>query len=346
MTTIFGIELFALMGFLFGSYAIVANDAIQTLGTFLSSNAQRNWRIMWLYASSIIVTVIVYGYITNGGDIAYSRLNKIPYPDQGMQWWHVLPPMILLFLTRYGIPVSTTFMVLTVFTLTGGSATEGVMAKMLVKSALGYAVAFLAGGLIYVLVARKLELWISKTRDLEPKTHWTVIQWCSTAFLWSQWLIQDLANIFVFLPRTTSLDADGVTQVSFSLPILALAVVIMVALHALIFSRRGGEIQKIVTRKVNTVDVRAATLIDLIFAFILLLFKEVSDIPMSTTWVFLGLLAGREIAISWIAGLRDRKEAINDVLRDVGRALLGLVISIILAIGVPALATGVWPPVF
>jgi hypothetical protein len=36
-------ETIAIVGFLFAAYSIVANDAIQTLGTFLSSNAKRPW---------------------------------------------------------------------------------------------------------------------------------------------------------------------------------------------------------------------------------------------------------------------------------------------------------------
>jgi hypothetical protein len=40
-------------------------------------------------------------------------------------------------------------------------------------------------------------------------------------------------------------------------------------------------------------------MINLFFAFILFYFKEASKVPMSTTWVFLGLLAGREIGMSF-----------------------------------------------
>ena len=35
------------IGFLLGSYSIVGNDAIQTLGTFLSSNSHRPWWVFW-----------------------------------------------------------------------------------------------------------------------------------------------------------------------------------------------------------------------------------------------------------------------------------------------------------
>lgn len=166
--------------------------------------------------------------------------------------------------------------------------------------------------------------------------------------------MQDLANIFVFLPRTTELVPvmengapllqDGVavmqTQVSFSPMLLVFATLVMLALHAIIFATRGGEIQKIVLSKTNTTDVRAATLIDFIYGVILYFFKELNDIPMSTTWVFLGMLAGREIAISYIAGLRSHMDALWDVISDILRAFVGLVISVVLAILLPAIARG------
>ncbi|MCA9682528.1 MAG: hypothetical protein KC457_10060, partial [Myxococcales bacterium] len=45
-------------------------------------------------------------------------------------------------------------------------------------------------------------------------------------------------------------------------------------------------------------DVRHATMIDFTYALILWVFKTMSNIPMSTTWVFVGLLAGRELAMA------------------------------------------------
>jgi hypothetical protein len=72
-----------------------------------------------------------------------------------------------------------------------------------------------------------------------------------------------------------------------------------------IFYSRGGAIQEIVKAKTNTVDIRSATIIDFLYALILLFFKEFSKVPMSTTWVFLGLLAGREIAIRYQLGKEE-----------------------------------------
>ncbi|MGB1068595.1 MAG: hypothetical protein ACPG07_01580, partial [Henriciella sp.] len=85
------------------------------------------------------------------------------------------------------------------------------------------------------------------------------------------------------------------------------------------------------------------TLVDFIYGVVLFFFKEVNDIPMSTTWVFLGLLAGREIAIAYISGLRSRMAAIGDAGSDILRAFIGLIISVVLAIGMPWIATGQMP---
>ncbi len=102
---------------------------------------------------------------------------------------------------------------------------------------------------------------------------------------------------------------------------------------------KGDKIQEIVNEKSGVQDVRAATLVDLIYAIILYYFKVVSVIPMSTTWVFIGLLGGRELAIS-ISKRRakKRKNKMRKSFRMIGRdalfALIGLVISLILAFAI------------
>ena len=74
-----------------------------------------------------------YGWYMYGGDISYGRLNKIPF--QEIQWYHAITPGLLLLLTRIGVPVSTSFLVLSAF------ASTFVLEKMLMKSMMGYAVA-------------------------------------------------------------------------------------------------------------------------------------------------------------------------------------------------------------
>ncbi|SDL78161.1 hypothetical protein SAMN05421823_10898 [Catalinimonas alkaloidigena] len=298
------------VGFLLSAYSVVGNDVIQTLGTFLSSNEKRPWYILWAYAAVILTVVVCWGWYAYGGDVSYGRLSKIDLPTT-LEWWYILPPLVLMLLTRFGFPVSTTFLILSVFS-------PGALGDMVIKSLLGYLVAFVASIGVYLSISRTIERHFIDTHFAGEDRRWMAAQWISTGFLWSQWLIQDMANIYVYLPRDLSF-----SQLCFSL-------VALLALLALIFYMRGGVIQRIVKSKTNTDDVRSATLIDFIYGFILLIFKEWSAIPMSTTWVFVGLLAGREFAIAW----RLRERNINPVARlagsDLAKVVTGLVVSVIM----------------
>ena len=309
------------VGFLLAAYSVVANDSIQTLGTFLASNAGRPWWLLWLFASGILLAVLLYGWFVNGGDPAYGRLEAFPVPAGGVSWIHAIPPLALLILTRFGVPVSTTFLVLTVFAVTGGE--PGNLGLMLTKSALGYVVAFAAAITLFLLVFKRATEYFHRTRGAEIPRYWDVLQWASTGFLWSQWLIQDLANIFVYLPRELSVNW------------LLFGILALVAMQGYIFYQFGGEIQKIVTSKTDTTDIRAATIIDVIYGIVLLVFKEMSHIPMSTTWVFLGVLAGREFALSVYLADTSTKGTARKVISDALKALSGLLVSIALAFGLP-----------
>lgn len=273
---------FMILGFSLAAYSVVGNDVIQTLGTFISSNGKTPWYLLWAYTAFILIAVLFYGWYSGQG-VAYGRLNKIPFPEV-LQWWHVLPPLVLMIITRFGIPVSTTFLVLSVF----ASSNDKIL-SMITKSGLGYLVAFGTAIFIYYLISRFFEEnFIRKEIKKNEKRIWTVLQWISTGFLWSQWLIQDLANIYVYLPRGNDLSTRD----------FVLSMLMLVTLLGYIFYSRGGSIQKIITTKTNTADIRSATIIDFIYGIVLFVFKEMSDIPMSTTWVFVGLLAGRELMIN------------------------------------------------
>ena len=112
-----------------------------------------------------------------------------------------------------------------------------------------------------------------------------------------------------------------------------------VGLLGIVFYQFGGQIQKIVTSKTDTTDVRAATIIDFIYGLVLLVFKEWSDMPMSTTWVFLGILAGREFALSMYLADTSGRATARKVLSDASKAFLGLAVSVILAFALPWVAT-------
>lgn len=326
------VEIVMYLGFMLAAYSVVGNDVIQTLGTFLTSNEQRRWWVLALYAAIILMAVLLYGWYFNNGDVTYGRLigdpeangfdnpkYKNPENIEGFGWPFLIPPVILLIITRLGIPVSTSFLILTFFNPKN-------LYDMVVKSMSGYLVAFGAAVILYMIIARPLEKRFAKTTpsDREFK-YWTVAQWFSTGFLWSQWLIQDFANIYVYLPR----------QISFNT--LLFTIVVFLVLIAFIFYSKGGAIQTIVKVKTNVRDVRSATIIDLIYGLVLLFFKELNNVPMSTTWVFIGLLAGREIAINYFAKGSVTNHTLKDLGKDLGKVFFGLAVSIALVFLIRAL---------
>ena len=87
--------------------------------------------------------------------------------------------------------------------------------------------------------------------------------------------------------------------------------------------------------KQSTKYVRSATLIDLVYAFLLLYFKELNHIPMSTTWVFVGLLCGRELALN--TGLTKKgnlKSIFPIVAKDFLKLIVGLLVSVSIVLAI------------
>ena len=297
------LTLWMVVGFIFAAYAVIANDSVQTLGTWIASNNEKfHWTTMWAAASSVLLFAIWYGWYTYGGDISYGRLNKIPF--QEVQWYHALAPAVLLALTRVGVPVSTSFLVLSAF------ASTFVLEKMLMKSMMGYAVAAVAAYVIWIVVSRLLDE--AKPVKDNHKVMWRVAQWVTTGFLWWTWLSHDMANIAVFLPR--QLDVSLMIMIS----------VVFVCGLGIMLKSGGGKIQQIVLEKHNTRYVRSDTIIDLVYFVILYFFKELNDIPMSTTWVFVGLLCGRELAIASFTGKQKFKTVFPLIGRDFFKMMIGL----------------------
>ncbi len=303
-------DIFMVLGFSLSLYSCVSNDVIQTLGTFLSSNRDKSAFVIWLFAGSVLVITFVLGWLINDGDMSFGRLARIPFAEH-FYWWHVLPPVILILMTRKGMPVSTTFLILSVF------SSSTVISLMLAKSFMGYLLAFLASIVLYFIIARPLEKKFLYTRDKKVSKWWHVAKWSATAFLWSQWLMQDAANLFVYLPRKL----DFIEMV--------VSLCMFLTFLGWVAYKRGGEIQNIVKLKTNTQDIRSATIIDFVYAFILLYFQNVNNVPMSTTWVFIGLLAGREIAMYNRIRFETQKKVYKHVAKDFTKTLLGLVISIV-----------------
>ncbi|MBT3697227.1 MAG: hypothetical protein HOG46_02065, partial [Gammaproteobacteria bacterium] len=123
-------------------------------------------------------------------------------------------------------------------------------------------------------------------------------------------------NIAVFLPRQLAL--GDLMMVLFS----------TVAILGYVFYTGGGRIQEVVINKHGTRFARSSTIINLVYAFILYFFKELNDLPMSTTWVFVGLLTGRELAISSVIEDYRFKYVFPIIAKDFGKMMFGLGASV------------------
>ncbi len=291
------------------AFSVVANDSVQTLGTFIASNERFKWYWLATGASAVLTLTLIYGWSINDGDITFGRLNKIPY--QTIQWYHAAAPLILVILTRGGIPVSTTFLVLSVF------ASTVVLEKVLIKSVVGYGLAATIAYIVWICVSYFINEKFDKVQENHRKV-WVIGQWFTTGFLWYTWLSHDVANIAVFLPRQLSIE------------LLAVCIVALSILLFYIFWDKGGKIQKVVYSKTGTRYTRSATIIDFVYAIILLYFKQYNDIPMSTTWVFVGLLCGRELAIATM----NKEYKLRYVFPLIGKDFLKMIFGLSVSVGI------------
>lgn len=306
-------------GFALAAYSAIANDSIQTIGTFISSNSKRPWWLLWIFMGGIWIVTVFYSWYTFDGDVSYGRLSVpgLEKAPESFVYLQLAAPIALLVLTRMRMPVSTTFLLLNVFTYKAGTILD-----VMFKSFVGYILAFVLAIIVWFILERFVRNYLKG----EAKPYWLVLQWITYGTLWSVWIMQDAANIAVFLPRQLG-----------TLEFVVYSGFVFLGLGFLFF-QKGDKIQEIVNEKSNVTDVRAATIVDLVYAVILFYFKLYNNVPMSTTWVFIGLLAGRELAIAlgkhgkaknrnaWMA------RALSLARKDVYKALFGLLVSLLLAI--------------
>ena len=320
-------NIWMVIGFLLAAYSVVANDSLQTLGTYISSNKKRTPKVVqMIFICTVTIFVLMLGWSINGGDPAWGRLANFPTPET-FTWAYIIPPIAVLGLTAWGAPVSTSFLVLSAFVPKN-------IPKLLESSLAGYVLAFCLGLAAWGLGMWLLERWVFR-RTQEGKDFnkvWYGLQWFSTGFLWSMWMVQDLANIFVFLPRELGL-----------FPMLVCTAILCIGLCVLV-AIGGGPIQGVLRSKTNTTDLRSATVIDFMFGLCLLYKAFLSSFPLSTTWVFLGLLGGREIALrikeqefEYVFTNRSGGSLGKIVGSDLWKASIGVIVSLVIALGLQPL---------
>lgn len=294
--------------FSLAALSVAGNDAIQTVGTFIESKKQVHWLPKMAMLGLTLIAVFVYGWYIDDRQIHFERLKKFDEVTE-FNLIQLLAPVVLLVITRLKAPVSTTFLILGVF---GGGQN---IQKMLTKSFVGYGVAFLAAIAVWAVLGYFDKQEYEEEHEDSEKV-WSALQWFSTLFLWAAWLFQDSANIAVYLPRRLNVfELCGAAGII----VLALTYIIM---------NGGGKIQEVVSEKSDIKSAKAGTIVDIVYALILIIFQKWSNLPMSTTWVFLGLLAGRESILHIITSRDSYIDTFKKVGKDVALASLGIAVSI------------------
>ena len=304
------------IGLSLAMFSTMANDSVQTLGTFLSSNSKVAWWKLWFYISILFILIVVLGWLKFGGSLDFGRLQNIPY-DPSFDIMHFIAPMLLIFLTYNRIPASTTFLILSVF------SSQNMVAFMLIKTFCGYILAFIFSFTLWTLLSKYFDkLLTSKDAD-SKRRRWKFFQWASTGLLWMAWLTQNTVNIVVYVPR------------HFGIYDLCLFLFIGIIMIGFTFYNGGGPIQQIVKEKKDMSNVRSTTTINLCFAFVIILMSLFNTVPMATTWVFIGILAGRELSMAKydnnteISLMERYRNARGIIFKDLISAGLGITISLI-----------------
>ena len=95
-------ELAMWVGFIFAGYSAIANDSIQTIGTFLASNMDKKWWLLWLWIGGIFLVTVSASWYIYDGDVTYQRLTSKGFAEAPTEFsfLQVAAPIFLLILTR------------------------------------------------------------------------------------------------------------------------------------------------------------------------------------------------------------------------------------------------------
>jgi hypothetical protein len=133
---------------------VIANDSIQTIGTFIASNKHRPWWMLWLFIGGVMLVTLGYSWVFNSGDVTFGRLSSKGFAEapQSFAFLQVAGPLFLLILTRLKVPVSTTFLILTSF----ATSAKGITA-VLTKSVSGYVLAFASAIVLWLVIGKLID---------------------------------------------------------------------------------------------------------------------------------------------------------------------------------------------
>ena len=76
MSAFMDVNIWMIVGFLLAAYSVVANDSLQTLGTYISSNKKRTPKVVQMvFICTVTIVVLMMGWFLKDGDPAWGRLS-------------------------------------------------------------------------------------------------------------------------------------------------------------------------------------------------------------------------------------------------------------------------------
>ena len=300
---------YALLVTFLSVFSVIENSSFQIFGTFLTSNKNKSVFQIFFFIFAIFLATLSFEWITNSGRLDFDRLANINYSNN-IDFRSVLAPILLFFLTYKKIPVSTTFILLS------GFATKHTVDSMLTKTATSYLVSFVFGYYIWYRLDKLLNGKISNF-DNNKLIAWQNIQIISNIGLIIFWIMSNNSNLVVSLPRT------------FNIPYFLIYILFCaISIFYVVFSR-GGKIQSIINAKNGLDNPKTNSIINIAFSLIILMFQYINTTPVATTWSFVGLLSGRELALSMKSFNGVKKITLIKILRDLSVLIYGLLITLI-----------------
>ena len=293
------------------TYNVVFNNSIQTIGLFIASNKNKGIFYNLLFFSSIFVFTVLLSWFLTDREVHYHLLDTINYSRIGLQF--LLLPILLSFLTKKQVPLSATFLIIPLF------ADSSTISSMVNKTTVSYFLSLIGSLIIYKFLYTKYKNLLVDEKSDTGKI-WIVAEYVSTGILWFSWLTVSLCNFVIFLPRKFDI-----------IDLILFSIVGIITLYCILISN-GGEIQKIIDQKSDVKNIKTTVIFNSLFAFALLFIQHMDNIPITSTWMFLGILAGRELAISVttkrLAGEKYRL-CLAKIWKDLRLAIIGIVLSLL-----------------
>lgn len=293
------------------TYHIMANNAVQIIGMFVASNDKKDKLKIWLLLSFIFVLTVLISWLFFDKQLHFSLLNSIQY-NENLSILLIFLPIILYFFTKKNIPISATFLIIPIFS--NNNTLQSMVVKTLISYFLSFTISFIFWYFLYIKYKNFID--IEKNNN---KNRWIIIEYLSTAMLLGIWLVTSTCTFTIFLPRV------------FTIKYLILFIIVGIFSILVILYNDNTTIKKIIGNK-SDINYKSGAIFNILFAMIMLSVQYISKIPITSTWVFLGVLAGRELAI---AGSKKNNNSLNIIqslkndLSDLYSAILGIIFSLV-----------------